>query len=75
MALLDYRLKDSFCTEIPRILRQRGVPVIIYSGYPRGAELPEDLRDVTWIEKPVARTTLIDVLVSLASSQASCASA
>ena len=64
VALLDYRLEDGFCTEVARTLLQRGVPVIIYSGYPRGADLPEELRDVTWIEKPVDRTTLLDVLVA-----------
>src|SRR5918998_6458723 len=55
VALLDYRLKDGFCTEIARTLRQRGVPVVVYSGYPQPADMPEDLRDVIWIEKPVAR--------------------
>ncbi len=65
MALLDYMLKDGFCTEVVRTLRQRGVPVVIYSGYPQTADMPEDLRDVPWIEKPVARATLLDVLVSL----------
>ncbi len=75
VALLDYRLKDGFCSEIASILRQRGVPVIVYSSYPTGAGLPEDLRDVTGIEKPVEPTTLLDVLVSLVSSQASRASA
>ncbi len=63
VALLDYRLEDGFCTEVARTLLQRGVPVIIYSGYPRGADLPEDLRDVTWIEKPVDQATLLDVLM------------
>ncbi len=64
VALLDYRLKDGFCTDVARTLLQRGVPVIIYSGYPRGADLPEDLRQVTWVEKPVDRVTLLDVLTA-----------
>jgi DNA-binding response OmpR family regulator len=63
VALLDYRLKDGFCTEVARTLLQRGVPVIIYSGYPQGADLPEELRHVTWVEKPVDRATLLDVLM------------
>ena len=65
VALLDYRLKDGFCTEIARTLRQRGVPVVIYSGYPRDPDLPDDLQDVPWIEKPVDRAALLDVLMSL----------
>ncbi len=33
IAIIDYKLKDSPCTELVRALRERGVPVI-YSGYP-----------------------------------------
>ena len=64
VALLDYRLKDGFCTDVARTLLQRGVPVIIDSGYPWGADLPEDLRDLTWVEKPVDRATLLDILTT-----------
>jgi DNA-binding NtrC family response regulator len=71
VALLDFKLKDGFCTEIARTLLQRGVPVVIYSGYPRGADTPPELRDVAWIEKPVDRATLRDLLVSLVPTEAS----
>jgi DNA-binding NtrC family response regulator len=64
IAIIDYKLKDGPCTELVKALRGRGVPVIIYSCYPRGADLPDQLRDVTWIEKPVARATLLDVLAA-----------
>jgi CheY-like chemotaxis protein len=65
VALLDYKLKDGFCTEVARTLRQRGVPIVIYSGYQPEADLPEALREVTWIEKPVNRAILLGVLASL----------
>jgi DNA-binding NtrC family response regulator len=75
VALLDFKLKDGFCTEVVRALRQRGVPVVIYSGYSQPADMPEDLRDVIWIEKPVARATLLDVLVSVVPTKAGRAAA
>jgi DNA-binding response OmpR family regulator len=64
VALLDYLLKDGPCTELVRSLLQRGVPVLIYSGV-RQDDIPPDLRPVTWIEKPVERAKLIDVLMSV----------
>jgi hypothetical protein len=38
--------------------------VLIYSGIPQG-DIPPDRELVTWIEKPVERAKLIDVLVDI----------
>ena len=67
VALLDYKLKDGPCTQLARTLLERGVPVVIYSGYPQGPDTPPELRDVIWIEKPVERAKLLDVLVDVCS--------
>ena len=64
VALLDYVLKDGPCTELVRTLLRRGVPVLIYSGL-RQDEVPPDLRQVTWIEKPVERAKLLNLLVGV----------
>jgi DNA-binding NarL/FixJ family response regulator len=64
VALLDYLLKDGPYTELVRTLLQRGVPVLIYSGI-RQDDIPPDLRQVTWIEKPVERAKLLDLLVAV----------
>ena len=64
VALLDYMLKDGPCTELVRTLLQRGVPVLIYSGL-RQDDIPPDLRQVTWIEKPVERAKLLNVLAGV----------
>jgi DNA-binding response OmpR family regulator len=66
VALLDFKLKDGTCTEVALTLLRRGVPVVIYSGLPKGADTPPELRDVTWIEKPLAQSELLEVLVSAA---------
>jgi DNA-binding NtrC family response regulator len=67
LALLDFRLKDGPCTELARMLRQRDVPVLIYSGLPPGPAVPPELRDLPWIEKPVERDELIQALMQLLS--------
>jgi DNA-binding response OmpR family regulator len=70
IALLDFRLNDGPCTTLARILRGRGVPVVFYSGLPSGGpEIPDDLLDVVWIEKPVDRNQLVSVLVNLTASK------
>ena len=60
-----FKLKDGICIELARALLKRDVPVVIYSGLPRGANVPPDLEGITWIEKPVDRDRLLDLLVSL----------
>jgi DNA-binding response OmpR family regulator len=67
VALLDYMLRDGPCTEPVHSLLRRGVPVLIYSGIPQ-ADIPPDLRQVTWIEKPVERAKLLDVLAAVTAS-------
>jgi DNA-binding response OmpR family regulator len=67
VALLDFKLADGYCTEIARTLLLRGVPVVCYSGYPRGTGTSPELQDVTWIAKPVNLAKLRDVLVNLVS--------
>jgi DNA-binding NtrC family response regulator len=72
VALLDYLLKDGPCTALVGTLLRRGVPVLIYSGI-RQDDIPPDLRPVTWIEKPVERAKLIDVLLSVTTHTPACA--
>jgi DNA-binding NtrC family response regulator len=69
MALLDFELRDGPCTELARTLLGRGVPVVIYSGIPRGPDILPDLRDVIWIEKPVDRADLLQVLIRFVPEQ------
>jgi DNA-binding NtrC family response regulator len=68
IALIDYKLKDGPCTELVRALRGRGVPVIIYSGYPHGHDIPAELGGLTWLEKPTAQADLLAALARVAPS-------
>ena len=62
-AILDFKLNDGACTALIRLLRARGVPVIIYSGWPQHAcDTPSDLRDLPWLSKPLEVDALLEAL-------------
>ena len=65
VALLDVLLEDGSCTAVARALVGRGVPVLILSGLPHDRSIPPDLRDLPWIEKPVAGRDLVGALLRL----------
>ncbi len=65
IALLDLLLIDGPCLEIATVLRDRGVPFAIYSGVHRPGDLPPELADAPWLDKPVTREELAAVLAAL----------
>lgn len=65
VAILDIMIKDGTSLETARALKSRGIPFTVYSGLPRKADCPPELRDVPWLEKPVSRETLLGVLDEL----------
>jgi DNA-binding response OmpR family regulator len=69
LAILDVVLKDGPCLTLARELKSRGVPFAVYSGLPAPEELPPELRDVPWLEKPVPREALIRVLREVQSTR------
>ena len=48
-AVLDLRLLDGTCEETVRLLRDRGVPLVAFTG---GSDIPEDLADMAVVAKP-----------------------
>ena len=68
IAIVDYKLKDGPCTDLVRALLARNVPVIIYSGYPHGEDLPAEFCGLTWLEKPTAQADLLAALARVAPS-------
>ncbi|WP_048709691.1 response regulator [Microvirga massiliensis] len=65
MAILDYALKDGPCTTLIRILEERAIPFVIYSGYERSVS-PAELQHVPWITKPCDREALLAALIHAA---------
>jgi DNA-binding response OmpR family regulator len=61
LALVDVLLRDGPCTPVIRALKARGIPFAVYSGLKPSNRNPE-LAAVRWLEKPVARHELLNVL-------------
>jgi len=68
VAILDIMLRDGTSLEIARALKARGVPFAVYSGLAPKADCPLELKNVPWLEKPVSRETLLDVVGQLTGS-------
>lgn len=64
LALLDVMLTDGSSVDLARELKARGVPFAIYSGLKPDSETPE-FQGVPWLEKPMSRLALKDVLARL----------
>ncbi len=62
IAVLDYKLKDGPCTTLVRVLAERGIPFVIYSGHRRSVAPPE-LQNVPWLHKPCDRAALLAALI------------
>jgi DNA-binding response OmpR family regulator len=64
-AILDAALKDGPCREIALELSRRGVPFLIYSGHHEDRQFLADFDHVTWIEKPVPPSVLVQACQQL----------
>lgn len=52
VAILDHMLRDGSCIELVRLLRARAVPFVIYSGDYQRPDMPVELQQAPWFEKP-----------------------
>jgi DNA-binding NtrC family response regulator len=66
-AIVDFILRDGPATALAEELRRRGIPFVVYSGYPRALGIPSDLMTVPWLEKPTTREDLLRELLNLRS--------
>jgi DNA-binding NtrC family response regulator len=66
LALIDVLLKDGPCIPVARELRRQMVPYAIYSGLKPPSPIAPEFQDVTWLEKPVSRELLTEMLYKLA---------
>ena len=64
-AILDTALKDGSCRATVQELTRREVPFLIYSGYHEDPELLAAFSHVTWIEKPVPSSVLVEACQQL----------
>ena len=65
VAVLDVSLRDGTSLPIAQELKERNTPFAVYSGLPFTANLPDEFREVPWLEKPVPRAELTQVIARL----------
>jgi DNA-binding NtrC family response regulator len=70
IAIVDHILRDGPCTELVRLLAARGIPFVIYSGNARHADMPVELQQATWLEKPGRYAELCETLAGVGASKA-----
>ena len=61
-AVLDFKLLDGSCEEMVRLLRDRGVPMVAFTGE---QDIPEDLADMVVVTKPGRMEQVLAALKSL----------
>lgn len=64
-AVLDINLGDGMSYPVARRLLDRKLPVVFATGYEAGAVVPEDLKDVPVLQKPIDSTRLVRLLAAL----------
>lgn len=66
-AVIDINLGGGPQFELARALKTRGIPMVFVSGYDV-AMMPADLQDITHLEKPAERASLIKAIRGVVSS-------
>jgi CheY-like chemotaxis protein len=65
IAFLDVRLGDNTSIQVAYVLRDKGIPFAIATGYDTDVDIPADLRTVPVISKPYGKDVIADVWQSL----------
>ena len=62
MAIIDIHLRDGLSSELARVLRERGVPFVVFSGEKRDRQVPEAFAGARWLSKPVSTRQLLETV-------------
>ena len=65
VAIIDIQLRDGSSIDLARVLRERGVPFIVFSGEKRDRRSPDAFEGGRWLSKPVGTRQLLDTLAEL----------
>ena len=60
-AVLDLKLGHELCIPIASVLKARGIPFVILTGYPAGLRFP-GIEPAAWLVKPMAPGALIEAV-------------
>jgi DNA-binding response OmpR family regulator len=66
VAIIDVHLRDGLSVDLARVLRDRDVPFIVFSGDKRDGRSPDVFHGARWLSKPVATRQLLDTVRELA---------
>ena len=65
VAIIDVHLRDQSSVELARVLRNRDVPFIVFSGEKRDGRSHEAYEGGRWLSKPVSGRQLLETLGEL----------
>ena len=66
VAIIDIHLRDGSSVDLAGVLRDRGVPFIVFSGDKRDGRSPDAFDGARWLSKPVGTRQLLETLAELA---------
>ena len=61
-AIVDHELKDGPCDALVGELSRRGVPTIVFTGHEAPRKAAADLKQASWVTKPIAFPALLTEL-------------
>jgi DNA-binding response OmpR family regulator len=67
LAVLDINLRGEAVWPVADVLRERRVPFLFLTGYPKS----DQLQNTIWLEKPFVGETLLETLAALSKASAS----
>ena len=61
IVILDVMVQSRTSTGFAQVLKARGIPFVVHSGYTHGADL-RDFDDAPWVRKPVETSAMIKAM-------------
>jgi DNA-binding response OmpR family regulator len=62
LAIIDIHLRDGSSDDLARVLRERNIPFIVFSGEKRDRQVPEAFASARWLSKPVSTRQLLETV-------------
>jgi CRP-like cAMP-binding protein/ActR/RegA family two-component response regulator len=69
-AVVDVKLRDGFCTALGHELRQRGIPIVVHSGFRSDEPRAQGFHGVPWLMKPALPSDVVALANELVFSEA-----
>jgi DNA-binding response OmpR family regulator len=65
VAIIDIHLRDGSSVDLARVLRDRDVPFIVFSGDKRDGRVSDAFEGARWLSKPVSSHKLLETVAEL----------